>query len=358
MALAAGLVAAADGRTIQVPEDAATIQGAVDLAGPGDRVVVGPGTWREAVRIDGRGLVLESKSGPSRTLIDGSGLSSSVLTVTGSRADSVVIRGFRVAGGVGDADRFGPSATIGGGLLVKGASPLIENCRFSGNVVTYEGGGAWIGGRAAARFVNCSFTSNRAERGGGAYVHDSKATFVDCRFMSCIALFAGGGIVADAASEVTVSDSTFEECTAAHNGGGIYVYQSGATVERSTFLRNSAGRSGGAIYQGYNAQVEQVDLDFRTFGDSVFGQWYSSLAGPPKGACCIESVCIEVTERACHDAGGRWSGADTDCVSVLAAACPIATPGDLNDDAAVDILDVAILMSLWGEDPPAPATEP
>ncbi len=357
IALAAFIAGPAAARTVRVPEDVATIQRAMELAGVGDGVVVGPGTWREAIRIEGGDLVLESEAGPTRTVIDARGLGSPVITCTGSRADAMVIRGFRVTGGEGDPSRFGPAATIGGGMVIQGAAPLVENCRFVGNVVTYEGGGAWIGARAAARFVNCTFTSDRAERGGGAYVHDSEATFVDCRFMSCIAIFAGGGIVVDAASSVTVADSTFEACSAAHNGGGLYVYESAATVERCVFLRNSAGRSGGAIYQGYNAKVEQVDLDFRTFGDSVFGQWQAHLA-PPKGACCIEAVCIEVTERACHDAGGRWSGADTDCVSVRAAACPIATPGDLNDDAAVDIRDVAILMSLWGDDEPARAAAP
>ncbi len=354
--LASSCLHAGAAETIRVPEDEATIQAAIDRAGSGDRVLIGPGSWREAIRIEHRDLVLESESGPSRTVIDATGLASPALTCVGNRADSIVIRGLRLTGGEGDGARFGTSATIGGGMLIHGAAPLVENCRFSGNVVTYEGGGVWIGGKAAPRFLNCTFTSNRAERGGGGFVHDSDATFANCRFLSCIAIFAGGGLVVDGASRVTVSDSTFEACSAAHNGGGLYVYQSSATIQRCVFLRNSAGRSGGAIYQGYNAKVEQIDLDFRTFGDSVFGQWQANLA-PPKGACCIEAVCIEVTEHACHDAGGRWSGAETDCVAVRAAACPIATPGDLNDDATVDIRDVAILMSLWGDEPaPAPPT--
>ena len=50
---------------------------------------------------------------------------------------------------------------------------------------------------------------------------------------------------------------------------------------------------------------EQVDLQFRTLGDSVVGQWYSDMA-PPKGACSIGSLCIEVTEHACLEAGVHY----------------------------------------------------
>lgn len=340
------------GRTISVPADKPTIQEAIDSATKGDRIVVAPGVYNEAIRIEHKEITIESEAGPARTLIDAAGLSRSVITCIGSPHDHMVVRGFRLTGGSGNGTRYGPAATIGGGLLIRGGSPTIENCRLVGNVVTYEGGGAWVSGGASPRFLRCSFTSNRAERGGGVLVEDSQATFVDCRFMACIAIFAGGGIVVDSSSTVTITDSTFEECSAAHNGGAIYIYQSTAQIERCIFIRNTAGLSGGAIYQGFNAKATQVDLQFRTLGDSVAGQWYSYRGQQPKGACCIASQCIEVIEHACLEAGGRWAGSETDCVTALAAACPVPRPGDLNSDKFVDIRDVAIMMSLWGDDPP------
>jgi hypothetical protein len=345
-----GLASAA---TLRVPADHATIQAAIDASRSGDRIAVAAGTYREALRLDGRPLVLDAEDGPSRTVLDGTGLEQPVLTCVGSSSGSLVIRGFRITGGSGDTTRYGADVTVGGGMVLRGASPLIENCRFMGNVVTYEGGAVWAVEHATPRFLRCIFSSNRADRGGGVFLHDSEATFVDCRFISNHALFAGGGIVADDGSRLQVSDCRFEECHAAYSGGGVYVYDASATLERCVFVRNSAGLSGGAIYQGYHAKVEMDEIDFRTIGDTVFGQWHADLA-PPKGACCIEAICIEVTRSACLDAGGRWSGAQTDCIAVRAAACPIPRPGDLNDDAAVDIRDVAILMSLWGdqESPP------
>lgn len=334
--------------TLRVPADHLTIQAAVDAARSGDRVIVGPGTYREAIRMTGKAIILEAEKGPSRTVIDAAGLHAPVLTCVGSNSESVVIRGFRLMGGSGDRSRHGDTATVGGGIVLRGCSPLIENCRVMGNVATYEGGGVWIANHATPRFVRCVFTSNRAARGGGVYLNDSVGTFVDCRFISNTALFGGGGLAADAGSQVKLSDCRFEECRAAYNGGAIYIYDSTASVARCVFVRNSAGLSGGAIYQGYHAKIDLDDVVFRTIGDTHFGQWHADVS-PPKGACCIEAMCIEVTRVACLDAGGQWSGADTDCIAVRAAACRVPRPGDLNDDTTVDIRDVAILMSLWGD---------
>jgi len=334
--------------TIRVPEDFQTIQAAIDEAGSGDRIAVAAGTYREAIRLGGHALVLEATEGPSRTVIDATERDQPVITCDGSSSGTLIIRGFRLTGGSGDATRYGDASTVGGGMVLRGASPLVENCRLMGNVVTYEGGGVWAAEHSTPRFLRCVFSSNRADRGGAVFLHDSEAAFVDCRFIADQALFAGGGIVADAGSRLQVVDCRFEGCRAAYNGGGVYVYDSRATLDRCVFIQNAAGLSGGAIYQGYHAKVDMKEMDFRTIGDTVFGQWHAD-AIPPKGACCIEAICIEVTGAACSEAGGRWSGAETDCLAVQAAACPVPRPGDLNDDRSVDIRDVAILMSLWGD---------
>ncbi|MDP7070432.1 MAG: right-handed parallel beta-helix repeat-containing protein [Phycisphaerales bacterium] len=343
-----GCTALAEARSIRVPDDAATIQAAIDAAVSGDRIIVGAGTYREAIDLRNRTVVLDGEAGPSRTVIDASGIDRPAVTIAGGKDDAAALRGFKIIGGTGDRTRFGEEATIGGGLLIKGCAPVIENCWIVGNVTTYEGGGAWIGEDAAPRFIRCRVTSNRSERGGGVFVHASQCTFTDCRFTSNQAVFGGGGLAADAGSRVRVIDGIFKDCGTTYNGGGVYVYSSLISLERCTFIQNAAGGAGGAVYQGYNSRVDTKDVDYRTFGDSVFGEWHESLS-PPKGACCIDSMCIEVTERACLDASGRWSGPETDCIAVLAAACPVPQPGDLNGDSAVDIRDMAILMSLWGD---------
>jgi plastocyanin len=60
----------ASGRTINVPEDASTIQGAVDQAKTGDLVLVAPGVYREAVKVTTDGIVIRGVN-RNTTILDG-----------------------------------------------------------------------------------------------------------------------------------------------------------------------------------------------------------------------------------------------------------------------------------------------
>ena len=46
--------------TLQVPEQYATIQAAIDVVSSGDRIVVAPGTYAENINFSGKNLVLTS----------------------------------------------------------------------------------------------------------------------------------------------------------------------------------------------------------------------------------------------------------------------------------------------------------
>jgi len=61
---------AASGRTIRVPGDAKTIQGAVDQAKRGDLVLVSPGVYKETVTVTTDGIVLRGVD-RNRTILDG-----------------------------------------------------------------------------------------------------------------------------------------------------------------------------------------------------------------------------------------------------------------------------------------------
>ena len=60
----------ASGKTINVPEDASTIQGAVDKAKPGDLVLVAPGVYKEAVKVTTDGIVIRGVN-RNTTILDG-----------------------------------------------------------------------------------------------------------------------------------------------------------------------------------------------------------------------------------------------------------------------------------------------
>jgi hypothetical protein len=83
------------GVTIRVPEEHATIQGAVDAAGPGDLVLIGAGTYREAVEITTPGLVLRGVD-RNAVVIDAGFESENVIRVY---ADGVAIENLTVMNG-------------------------------------------------------------------------------------------------------------------------------------------------------------------------------------------------------------------------------------------------------------------
>ncbi|MGZ8755223.1 MAG: right-handed parallel beta-helix repeat-containing protein, partial [Acidimicrobiia bacterium] len=99
------------GATVRVPDDHPTIQEAVNAANPGDLVLIGPGTYNEAIRISKPGLVLRGTDRnavvidagfDSENVIDvyADGVAVENLTVMNGTANGVYwsgIRGFRAS---------------------------------------------------------------------------------------------------------------------------------------------------------------------------------------------------------------------------------------------------------------------
>ncbi|MDI1448753.1 NosD domain-containing protein [Polyangium sp. 6x1] len=75
---------------LEVPNEFATIQAAIDAAAPGDRVFVHPGTYHEHLRL--RSGVRLVGAGAWQTVLDGDGLPENLIDITG--AGDVVVRGF------------------------------------------------------------------------------------------------------------------------------------------------------------------------------------------------------------------------------------------------------------------------
>lgn len=90
---------------IYVPDDYATIQGAVNNAAAGDTIIVRDGTYPENVKVNKR-LTIRSENGPANTIVESpEGVNDHVLTVT---ADHVNINGLTVknATGKNEAGRY------------------------------------------------------------------------------------------------------------------------------------------------------------------------------------------------------------------------------------------------------------
>jgi hypothetical protein len=124
LALASG--PSADGATVRVPEDQATVQGAVIAAAAGDTVLVFPGRYQEIILMK-PGVRLLAAQGPDSTVLVSPGfgetLAEEKLIVVPEGCDSTtVIEGFTL-----DADSLG-----GHGIFAEHASPTIRGNRIQG----------------------------------------------------------------------------------------------------------------------------------------------------------------------------------------------------------------------------------
>jgi hypothetical protein len=257
-------VPAAPAADILVPQDAATIQAGIDLAADGDRVLVAPGTYPERIDFTGKAIILEATGGPEATIIDGGGEEAGAghtVTIADSGADGAVLRGFTITGGFGSSGSFG--AGEGGGILVTGAAPLIEDCRITDNR-GIDGAGLEVRG-GDVRVVASVFEANAGFVGGG--------------------LYAQGG-------RITVERSDFLANTASNDGGGVAIlWQTEAVLTEVRLERNHSLQFGGGLY----ANHADLDLSWLTLEDNGLveptddgvGQVFSTLGG---GGMYVTSV--------------------------------------------------------------------
>jgi serine protease len=93
------LVASAGADVFHVPAQIASVHWAVNIAQPGDTVLVAPGTYVEnIVWPPWTGVVLLAEQGPAETILDGGGLEA-VISIETAVDSTTVIRGFTIRNG-------------------------------------------------------------------------------------------------------------------------------------------------------------------------------------------------------------------------------------------------------------------
>jgi hypothetical protein len=228
-----------------------TIQAGLDSCADNDIVLVGPGTYYENIIWPARsGLHLISELGREVTIIDG-GNTAAVITmidVTGSLLDTMVIRGFTIRNGNTSGSGGGIYGWFYGAKSVK----ILDNA-FSYNSAGEDGGAvllfwvqAWIGHNI--------FTNNTASICGGAiFMLESGAQIYDNSITYNTATMDGGGIRIDG-FWVSILDNTIHHNTAGQDGGGICIRGLWAmdSIARNTITENTAQYGGGcAVDAGY-----------------------------------------------------------------------------------------------------------
>lgn len=204
---------------IFVPEDYDTIQGAIDAATSGDRILVAPGTYFEHLDYLGKAVELKSQAGPELTVIDANKSGRGVTFQSGETRASV-LDGFTITNGdVGVSNGGGIDCTLE-------SSPTIQNCVISYNKADALGGGIACRGVSCPKIHNCVFIGNVARD----YYEGS----------------SGGGICCFILSDAIISDCVFID-NESESGGGIQCSVSFPVITNCVFKGNVADKFGGAI---------------------------------------------------------------------------------------------------------------
>ncbi len=308
--------------------DVPRFQDAVDVAQPGDVVLVGPGryTWTNQgpaserghglieLWIDRpRGVTYISEEGPENTILDAEG-QNRVVFANGNNDPrfpvEFVFSGFTITGGVAPEAPPEP-LTQGGGLVLHLTYPIIENCIFIDNEAE-TGGGAFVGGINAALFRDCQFIDNRALAGAGMLImHSFEETVVeDCTFIGNLAFEydtgqggTGGGLFC-LNNKYRVERCTFYGNRSADTGAAFYSFNSKPGIVRYNSFRDNRNEDfsvGAAVYH-------RVDTDYLDGASQI--EFSNNLIASNNPAKAMVYETAVVMDMACNNiygnSGGNW----------------------------------------------------
>jgi len=319
-----------------------SIQQAIDSAVTEDTIVVSPGTYLECIDFKGINITLQSADPGNReiiekTIIDGDGADSAVLTFTGTETPDCLLNGFTIIG----AEHSGN----GGGIQGNNATVTIKNCIITGNQANQGAGIYSVNGT----IQNCLITDNHAESHGGG-IGQGDADIVNC---------------------VIIANS------AAANGGGIY--NCNAIIVNNTVAKNSAGAAGGGMYACNGTIVNSIVWDNYAGSDPALAVSaepnYSCIQGGDLGQSNIDDDPIFVDPNTdnyhltiyspCINAGNNDlvpetlsldMDGETRIFSFEPNGIPIVDMGadevftstaDINKNGMVELVDLNILASEW-----------
>ena len=255
---------------IHVPADSATVQGGINSAQDGDTVLVAAGTYsglgNEAIRFNGKRILLKSESGPEVTMLLTLDTVRTVIFDQNEDSNSV-LDGFTISGGYESI--FDWSNPFRGGILINGASPLIRNCVITG-CYALDGGGIYIGW-SSTNIVDCAIDGNRANHwGAGLFIINGSvivqgSTIIRNQAWDGVAFMSNssGGGVANILGELRLSgcdisgnlvSHTNETVVHSAGGGGIFNLWGAMQVEDCR-IANNYGIQGVAILSPVGGQI-------------------------------------------------------------------------------------------------------
>lgn len=127
----------------------------------------------------------------------------------------------------GQANKAEYARARGGGMFNLNSSPMVRNCIFFGNFSAEYGGAVFNQGASATpTFVNCVFSGNQAQFGGGIYNESAQTQVINCTFSSNQISGNGGGMYSYGTPKAVVQNSIVW----GNANNGIFT----ATIDNST----------------------------------------------------------------------------------------------------------------------------
>jgi predicted outer membrane repeat protein len=277
---------------------ACDLQTALGLAGSGNAIYVGAGTYYPTTTSD-RSISFQMESGV--TILGGFPAAGGIITernwltnVTTLSANigdpaletdnsyhvvknegiasTAVLDGFVITGGYADLDD--DYDWHGAGILNISSSPTFTRLLISDNEVTNGSGGGMYSYQSSPTLNQVTFSANHANSGGGMYNEEgtitvTNSTFEDneshsqgagmqneactvsltnVKFLRNAAFDSGadgGGMANYYSTNATLTNVTFTENSASYYGGGILKSGGTLTITNSSFTDNTADRGGG-----------------------------------------------------------------------------------------------------------------
>ena len=249
----------------------------------------------------------------------------------GGEAEPVTLSGCTFVGNTAASD--------GGAIRGYDHEFTLTNCEFAENSA-YTGGGAQLTHSTGIDVEDCTFTGNSAVAGGGGlYTEESTITVSNCTFMQNSAVFGGGlhSFSEGAEESISVSDSTFSGNDGGY-GGGLYAHgDSATTVSGCDFLENTAFRGGGL--RCFLAILEVSDSTFQN----------NTAADAGGGISNLESFLAVGTSMFCGNEPEHTDGYFVDQGgNEFYDECPGDCPADVTGDGVVDVLDLLEVLGQWG----------
>jgi len=227
---------------------ATNIQHAIDVAVPGDVVLVSNGVYQTGGRNLGNpntmtnrviitnAISVISMNGPNVTVIRGA---FDPVSTNGSKAircvylgSGSVLSGFTLTNGATSA--AGIDSNYDGGGVFCQTNAVVSNCVINGNSAADEGGGVYGGS-----LYDCVVSGNSATNGGGT----RGSSLLKCTVSNNKAISFGGGLYGGHAVQCVIEGNT--STTA---GGGIFF----GTATLCTINGNASGNGGGATQSTLN----------------------------------------------------------------------------------------------------------